>query len=156
MAEYFSKCFFLLYLPLVWNFCINRKVLALLFICCLYCIYPKYSDTSIPYHTCSKLWTSTIYYPMLCLNIAGWVPNSVDPDEMPHFVASHLGLQCLLRLVCLNTYSKYGMWLVGRSTNLHRYHCKFTKLFRQSFYVLLILPQELFFMALVHLMSFIW
>ena len=30
-------------------------------------IYPKYSDTSTAYHTCSKILTSTIYYPMLCL-----------------------------------------------------------------------------------------
>ena len=37
-----------------------------------YHIYPKYSDTSTPYHTCSKIWTSTIYYQMLCLNIPGW------------------------------------------------------------------------------------
>ena len=34
--------------------------------------------------------------------------NSVDPDETPHSVASHLGLHCLLRLVNLNTYGKYG------------------------------------------------
>ena len=34
--------------------------------------------------------------------------NSVDPDETPRFVASHLGLHCLLRLVCPNTYGKYG------------------------------------------------
>ena len=34
--------------------------------------------------------------------------NSVDLDEMPHFVASHLGLYCLLRPVCTNTYGKYG------------------------------------------------
>ena len=27
---------------------------------------------------------------MLCLKIAEWVANSVDPDEMPHSVASHL------------------------------------------------------------------
>ena len=32
--------------------------------------------------------------------------NSVDPDEMPHSVASHLGLHCLLRPVSLNTYGK--------------------------------------------------
>ena len=44
---------------------------------------------------------------MLCLKIAGWVANSVDPDETPHCVASHLGLHCLLRLVCPNTYGKY-------------------------------------------------
>ena len=76
-----------------------------------YCIYPKYSDTSTPYHICSKIWTSTIHYPMLCLKIAGWVANSVDPDETPRSAASHLGLNCLLRPVCPNTYGKYGIEL---------------------------------------------
>ena len=36
-----------------------------------YPIYPKYSDISTPYHTGSKSLTRTLYYPMLCLNIAG-------------------------------------------------------------------------------------
>ena len=45
---------------------------------------------------------------MLCLKIAGWLANSVDPDETPHSVASHLGLLCLLRPVCPNTYGKYS------------------------------------------------
>ena len=36
--------------------------------------------------------------------------NSVDPDEMPYSVASHLGLHCLLRPVCPNTYGKYGTY----------------------------------------------
>ena len=63
-----------------------------------------------PYHICSKIWTSTIHYPMLCLKIAGWVANSVDPDETPRSAASHLGLNWLLRPVCPNTYGKYGTW----------------------------------------------
>ena len=67
-------------------------------------IYPKYSDTSTPYHICSKIWTSTIHYPMLCLKIAGWVANSVNPDETLRSASSHLGLYCLLKPVCLNTY----------------------------------------------------
>ena len=46
---------------------------------------------------------------MLCLKIAGWVANSVDPDETPRSAASHLGLYCLLKPVCPNTYGKYGM-----------------------------------------------
>ena len=75
---------------------------------CIYRIYPKYSDTSTPYHICSKIWTSTIHYPKLCLKIAGWVANSVDPDETPRSAASHLGLYCLLRPVCPNIYGKYG------------------------------------------------
>ena len=80
----------------------------------LYCIYPKYLDTSIPYHTCSKIWTSTIYYPKLCLKIAGWVANSVDSDEMLHSAASHLSLYCLLRPACPNTYDKYGTHFQGK------------------------------------------
>ena len=34
--------------------------------------------------------------------------NSVDQDETPRSAASHLGLNCLLRPVCPNTYGKYG------------------------------------------------
>ena len=46
---------------------------------------------------------------MLCLKIAGWVANSVDPDETLCFAVSHLGLYCLLRPVCPNIYGKYGI-----------------------------------------------
>ena len=38
---------------------------------------------------------------MLCLNIAGSVSNSS--------AASHVGLHCLLRHICPNTYDKYGI-----------------------------------------------
>ena len=44
----------------------------------------------------------------MCLKFAGWVANSVDPDEMLHSAASHLGLHFLLRPVCPDTYGKYG------------------------------------------------
>ena len=95
-----------------------------------YRIYPKYSDTSTPYHTCSKIRTSTIHYLMLCLKIAGWVANSVDPDETPRSVASHLGLYCLLRPVCPNTYGKYGTWAniigSGKTVQMNRLACTFT------------------------------
>ena len=37
--------------------------------------------------------------------------NSVDPDQMPHSVASDLGLHCLLRPVCPITKDYYGMWI---------------------------------------------
>ena len=68
-----------------------------------YHIHSQYSDTSTLYHTCPTISTSTIYYPMLCLKIAGWVANSVDPD---------LGLHCLLRHVYPNTYGKYDNYPV--------------------------------------------
>ena len=64
-------------------------------------------------------WTSTIYYLMLCLKIAGWVANSVDPDEMLHSAASHLGLHCLLRPVCLNTYGKDGIFCFAFIFSFH-------------------------------------
>ena len=35
--------------------------------------------------------------------------NSVDPDETSRSAASHLGLYCLLKPVCPNTYGKYGI-----------------------------------------------
>ena len=35
----------------------------------IYRINPKYSDTTTPNYTCSRIWTSTIYYPMLCLKL---------------------------------------------------------------------------------------
>ena len=66
----------------------------------------KYSTTSTPYHTCYKIWTSTIYYPMMCLKIVRWVANRVDSDEMPLSEASHLVLHCFLMLVCPNTYGR--------------------------------------------------
>ena len=47
--------------------------------------------------------------------------NSADPDEMPHSVASHLGLYCLLRPVCPNTYGKYGMSKLPCSGNSSKY-----------------------------------
>ena len=83
------KAYFLEKLRII-IFCTNVKY---------FCIYPKYSDTWNPYHTCSKISTSTIYYPLLCQKIARWVKNSDDPD----CVASHQGLHFLLRPV----YSAY-------------------------------------------------
>ena len=42
---------------------------------------------------------------MLCLKIAGWVANSVDPDEMSHTAVSHLGLH--FAQACLSKYIWY-------------------------------------------------
>ena len=51
----------------------------------VYHIYHKYFAVSTPYITCPKIWTSQLYYLLMCLKTAGWVPDSVDPDQMPHF-----------------------------------------------------------------------
>ena len=37
-----------------------------------------------------------------------WMSISVGPDQMPHSVASDLGLHCLFRYVCLNTKGYYS------------------------------------------------
>ena len=57
-------------------------------------------------------------YPILCLNIARWVENDVDPDETPR---SHLGLHCLLRPPCPNTYGRYGTVKRGICKSPHYY-----------------------------------
>ena len=45
-------------------------------------------------YTCPNFWTSPFNNRLTCLR------NSADPDQMPHSVASDLGLHCLLRPVC--------------------------------------------------------
>ena len=42
------------------------------------------------------------------LKTAGQVANSVDPDQMPHSVASDQGLHCLLKPICPNISGKQG------------------------------------------------
>ena len=48
--------------------------------------------------------------------------NSVDPDQMPHFVASDLDLYCLPKDICLNTKSKY----IGHNMFLLFFRCFLT------------------------------
>ena len=55
--------------------------------------YPKYSDI-LSHRTCSEILISPPYYRLMDLEVAKWVTNSVDPDQMPHS-ASDLGLQHL-------------------------------------------------------------
>ena len=43
--------------------------------------------------------------------------NSVDPDQMPHSVASDLGLHSLLRPVCPNSKGYYGLYT--QTTKIH-------------------------------------
>ena len=40
----------------------------------------------------------------MCLDMAICIANSVDPDQMPHSVASDLGLHCLQKPTYPNTY----------------------------------------------------
>ena len=61
--------------------------------------------------------------------------NSVDPDETLRSAASHLGLYCLLRPVCPNTYGKYGIYPKYWDTILNILVLKFEK--KSQFYYLL-------------------
>ena len=49
-------------------------------------------------------------YMLKCLKSLIRLAISVDPDQTPRFVASDLALHSLLRLVCLHTLGKYGMF----------------------------------------------
>ena len=74
------------------------------------------------YHTYPSIWTPDL----LTVSVlkfecpykyhndmsAGWVPNSVDPDQM-HFAASDLGLHCLHRPVCPNKYLGKIWWILA-------------------------------------------
>ena len=64
----------------------------------------KYWDNLPLYHTYPKLCTSLFYY---LLNIAGYVANSVDPDQMLHSAASDQGLYCLLMPIYPSASSYY-------------------------------------------------
>ena len=62
---------------------------------------------SITLTFCQIFLNKSIQLPMNVYKIAGWVANSVEPDQMPQHAASDLGLHCLLRLVFPNMQSKY-------------------------------------------------
>ena len=44
----------------------------------------------------------------MCIKSAVLWANSASPDQTPRSAASDLGLHCLFRLVCPNSYEKYG------------------------------------------------
>ena len=49
------------------------------------------------------LFNKSILLSMNVCKVAGWVANSVDPDQMLHSAASDLGLHYLLKPAFLNT-----------------------------------------------------
>ena len=61
------------------------------------CIYPKYLDTLAPYHCSPKFCISPFYYLLMWMS-----GKSADLDNE----ASDLGLHCLLRPGCQNTWGK--------------------------------------------------
>ena len=71
-----------------------------------YCINPKYWDTWTPYHTGPKFSTCSFYHYSMNVNTAGLCGKQCRPRpdaallaqaSIRHFVASYLGLHCLLR-----------------------------------------------------------
>ena len=72
-----------------------------------YCIYTKYSDTSTPYHTCSKILNKYSLLPNVSKKwLDEWLTGT---DEMLHSAESHQGLHCLLWPVHPDIYGKYGI-----------------------------------------------
>ena len=63
----------------------------------IYFIYLKYPESLSSYRACPKIRTSPIHYLFACLNSAGSVANSIDPDQTPRSAASDQGLYCLFR-----------------------------------------------------------
>ena len=45
----------------------------------------------------------------MCKIIPVYMANSVDPDQMLHVAASDLGLHCLQRPICPNTWGYYSI-----------------------------------------------
>ena len=97
------SCCILLVLPCILAVSLGKiDLVTLLFVGLqlAYRIYLKHSNTSTPHHSCSKIWRSTIYYPMLCLKIAGWVENSVVCGASS---GSTLFAQACVRIHTVNT-----------------------------------------------------
>ena len=76
------------------NICFHREIRKIL------CGYPL---LSVAMHTYYKIWTSPFYYVSEWPKTAGWVVDSEDQDQTPHYAASYLCLHCLLWPVCPST-----------------------------------------------------
>ena len=50
---------------------------------------------------------------MMCWKTAGWVANSVDPDQMMQSASSDLGPQCLFKAVCHSTLGYFCIYLIS-------------------------------------------
>ena len=65
----------------------------------------KVADRFYNYSSISpKNWTNPLNFLLMCLKIAEWVATSVESDQMLHSRLSGLGLHCLLKPVCTNTW----------------------------------------------------
>ena len=58
------------------------------------------------------LLNKSILLPADVCKIAGWVANSIDPDQLPRSGMSDLDLYCLLRSICPNMWNKYGNMII--------------------------------------------
>ena len=69
----------------------------------MYCIYLYNGTPLLIAKLVVKFGKIQLHYQLMYLKAARRVANNADPDQMPHSVASDLGLHCLLRPVCPNT-----------------------------------------------------
>ena len=65
------------------------------------------------------LFNKSILLPTNLCKIAGWVANSVDPDQTPRSAASDLGLHCLLRPACPKMLRKYDTLIKSNPLRNH-------------------------------------
>ena len=77
-----------------------------------------------------KIWESSFYCLLMCLKTVRWVASNVDLDQMPHFVASDLGLHCLLRpasvyMQMVNAVLQI-LWMQGKGPDKTAWMCMIT------------------------------
>ena len=86
--------------------------------------FPQALDTSTSFHTCSEIWTSTIYYLDVVSKICWMNGKQGTPwwDVTFCSVASPLGLHILFKPICSNTYGKYGIYNPNVKQNYSRWH----------------------------------
>ena len=70
----------------------------------------------------------------MCLKIAAWVANSVEPDETQHSTTSHLGLHCLLRpeKICCGYLLEVSPWGASNEYPQHRFLWRNKKMYSQK------------------------
>ena len=78
--------------------CLTITILGVSQLKCVNIWTPQY----LRYYDCPKISKSPFCYLFMCLNIAGWMADSADPDDMIHSAVYDLDQNCLHRPVCPN------------------------------------------------------
>ena len=86
-----------------------------------YRTYIKYWQTFNPHQTWSKVWKKKFdLTPADVCKTAGWVANSVEPDQTPRSAASDLGLRYLFRHLGISTVPRNKRNWQNHSTYMYR------------------------------------